>query len=732
MRPIIRGFKFDEFDALCADLDADQLQLKWQHYTRALSAASSSTAVATLAAGPTGGISMIGAMIAGPLMHNARKKREIIEKHMTALGVEPETRKKDIYGPALISGILGGATAGIGMGAEALAVDKATKIIGHVVGDVVLTKVEERHANREHAKEVREHAEGQLIRTSTMPAMVPSVAFAKDKDFGEIALRHINSMPGTLGATANGLLASASRMKTHNYPLLKEYLSSVANQSKTYMSRDRSTMGQDMSGPSTASFGASTPPRSLDASLAAIEPASSEHSVPDALVSPLESTLDGEMDPGLVSPCEPEFAGVDEEHVFDKLLHTVDETTLAEIEVELELAIQEMDNPVTSFEDPADKRASRTFQTPTDLDQIVRRQSTRFQRRSVLYSQPPSDIPQDTLEQAYVPPPNMSRSGSYTASRRRPVPRTVREEPFDEADESPSPTGTMLPTYAEMDPSAAPEVRFGHQDSKRHNEEEFMDEKQVVDNHPSNPFTQSAEDVRAAQAPQVREWVDEKQAVRDPFLHQRHPSMTQGDPAFNPPPSYYATNEKEVLASTGPSHLRGGGLSHSDTTSSYASSSSRMIVSDPTDSELVFGPGSVTNITTTTTTTTTTTGDSESQTLRSVSSWSGRPPSPTLSTRSSSSTLSRTGSAALSAHNGMKKIGYFGMEPAAKLAIGGSLLLMGVRPSLQRKMLDKAKAKMGMPEKNAAAGSESVTTVPETRSNTAAPPVDMHIAEKEG
>lgn len=62
-----------------------------------------------------------------------------------------------------------------------------------------------------------------------------------------------------------------------------------------------------------------------------------------------------------------------------------------------------------------------------------------------------------------------------------------------------------------------------------------------------------------------------------------------------------------------------------------------------------------------------------------------------------SSALSRTGSLALSAHEGMKKVGYFGLEPATKLAIGGSLLMVGVRPSVQRKYLDKAKGKMGLP-----------------------------------
>lgn len=104
----MRGFGFEQFDELCGTLDSHELQLKWQHYTRSMSAASTSTAVATLAIGPTGGVSAIGAMIAGPLLHNARKKRQIIERHMNSRGLKPETRNKDIYIPMAVSGTIGG------------------------------------------------------------------------------------------------------------------------------------------------------------------------------------------------------------------------------------------------------------------------------------------------------------------------------------------------------------------------------------------------------------------------------------------------------------------------------------------------------------------------------------------------------------------------------------------------------------------------------------------------
>lgn len=706
----MRGFKFEEFDALCADLDADQLQLKWQHYTRALSAASSSTAVATLAAGPTGGVSMIGAIIAGPLMHNARKKRQIIEKHMAALDVTPETRKKDIYGPALISGFLGGATAGIGLGAEALAVDKATKIIGHVVADGIMTKVEDAHAAKAHAKEIREHEEGQLIRTESMPAVVSALAVPKSREFTDAILKHTRSMPGTLGATANGLMASAARMKAHNYPLLKEYISSVAVQSRNYMSRgqnsgdksESSTVSVDdsithaKSPAANSTLAITEPPASMPQNNGQLEGGSP---YPQPIVSPLlsdASPTESEMDPGLVSPCETVFAAEPEaDYAFNNLLTTMDEATLKDIERELEQAIEEMDNPEAFMNASAqNKRMSRTFEAPTDIDQIVRRQSTRYSKRiSVRYNQHPASRSEGSLVES-----DDDSYTTYTPSRRRRRPDPVHEELFLElTDEplSPATTTTTMTPYVETDPNAAPEAQMfsDEKECKRQNEE-WMDEKQVVDDqYPSDYFSQSGQ----GSTSQRWEWHDEKQVVMDPAMKVRHPSLIQDDTwPSTPPPRYYGYYDydgKEVMQAQAQAvgnapHLRGGAPSYIDSSyasSSYASSSRYpMSSSGPSNSQqLIMHPDMARS-------------NEPSYSESSLGPW--RPPtsrSPSIA-GSTTSVMSRTSAAAMKGHSSMKKVGYLGLEPAAKLAIGGSLLLMGVRPSAQRRMLDKAKAKMGM------------------------------------
>lgn len=653
------GFKFDEFDAQCSKLNVDQLQQQWQHYTRALSATSTSAAVATLSPGRLGsteGTSMIGAMIAGPLMHNARKKRHIIEKHLGMKGAAPEIPKKADDGSAELSGTLGGARAGNGLVAEGMAVDKVTKIVSHVVLDGAMTK----HATREHARELLPYEEQQLGRSRTMPGITSAM---KSEQMGGAPLKHANSVPGSLGASANGLLASASRMTAEKYPLLKEYISSVASQSKNYMpfikpgGNGLSPGGRNWSEPVTRSevdFDPLPGERSSHANTQNHSSASSEPTVQtfvaelegdsyysNSVVSPIGSSIadtDMDLNQGMVSPCESTFTQceVDGDRAFDNLLKAMDESAIADIESELGLAIQEMDDTTADFENNADKRISRAFHSPNDVDAIVRRQSTRFSKRcSVRESQYSFDDSRSAINEASVAPLRSPRSFSgglhLVKVGGQTDPESSKEKTVKGKSEPTSPTGTILPAYAETDPSIA-----------------------YAETDPSI-------------APQV--------CV---------PSTSDKSTALNSNPfHYHGSDEKQWVDPMPPPYMRGGGgLSHSESTAS--TTSSRLIMSDPTSPDLVIG-------------------DVQTEVLDTKKLASGTWPTdnqtPELVVEPSSPTPSKMSSRAMSAHSGMKKVGYFGLEPAAKIAIGGSLLLMGVRPSVQRKMLDKAKSKMGMPEK---------------------------------
>lgn len=723
-----RGFKFDEFDALCGELDGEQLQLKWQHYTRALSAASTSTAVATLAAGPTGGVSMIGAMIAGPLIHNARRKRQIIEHHMSIKGIEPETRNKDIYGPMGFSAVLGGATMGIGsVGAELLAVDTVTKIASHAAIDAGVTAVEDKHSQREHDKEI-EKAGAQLVRANTAPE---SHVVPMNPSIGQVLLNHTKSMPTSLGATANGLIASAARLKAERYPLLKEYLTSVAGQSRGSLSKATSRGGGPHapfpsgttqnyeSDPSSASLASiqetdfiaeleDTSPSSVT-SLHPVELDSTPRTAPSELdVSPLSppssaashwpsphpsfvSELEDTSSPGsstFSGSTGPSELPGDADTIMSSLFDAIDETTLSELEADLECAVVEMDNPETwinpvekeagaaAASTPAAKRMSRTFELPSDLDSLVRRHSTRFTRRasqrgnSVRYSQYSFVEGEDRLNTASMAtlrkPASQATLRTTASSTRLQTPRLDGDQCVAQGHDDPASTfleknahthllqrhasnGTLLPAYSATDATSASA------------------------NKNTDNTTGSQSPSPSVRARQNEAWVDEKHRSVDPLTHSRHPSSLP----FSPNDGYSA--EGDWLAGKAPQYQP---QDHDLHARQQQGESSRgaPVGQDTTahdGTNVIYNPPLEAR------------PSSRGGPFRSMSQHS--------STVSMSSALSRTGSLALSAHEGMKKVGYFGLEPATKLAIGGSLLMVGVRPSVQRKYLDKAKGKMGLP-----------------------------------
>src|SRR6187551_3351394 len=97
-------FDFKKYDEKCRGLTPEELQREWQHYTRLISGAATSTTVSGLAIPLTAGVSMIGVGMAAPAIHNARKKREIIERHLQRHGTTQQTRKRDVVSSMALSG----------------------------------------------------------------------------------------------------------------------------------------------------------------------------------------------------------------------------------------------------------------------------------------------------------------------------------------------------------------------------------------------------------------------------------------------------------------------------------------------------------------------------------------------------------------------------------------------------------------------------------------------------
>ncbi|KAJ4170986.1 hypothetical protein NW754_007129 [Fusarium falciforme] len=136
-------FDFKAYDEKCRGLTLEELQREWEHYTRLISGAATSTAVSGMA-------------IPSP------SKREIIERHLNRHNSTHHTRKRDVLGSMAVSGTIGVVTLGVGsMGADAVATagaehgiqsivanETAIKIATHAALDGAGMAVEHKHTDR--------------------------------------------------------------------------------------------------------------------------------------------------------------------------------------------------------------------------------------------------------------------------------------------------------------------------------------------------------------------------------------------------------------------------------------------------------------------------------------------------------------------------------------------------------------------------------------------------------
>ncbi|CAJ0545110.1 Ff.00g085830.m01.CDS01 [Fusarium sp. VM40] len=162
-------FDFKAYDQKCQGLTLEELQREWEHYTRLISGAATSTTVSGLAIPLTLGVSTIGVAMAAPAIHNARKKREIIERHLNRLNATHHTRKRDVLGSMAVSGTIGVVTLGVGsMGADAVATagaehgiqtiianETAIKLVSHAALDGAGMAVEHAHTGHLKKKDAR-------------------------------------------------------------------------------------------------------------------------------------------------------------------------------------------------------------------------------------------------------------------------------------------------------------------------------------------------------------------------------------------------------------------------------------------------------------------------------------------------------------------------------------------------------------------------------------------------
>ncbi|PMD42491.1 hypothetical protein L207DRAFT_581149 [Hyaloscypha variabilis F] len=150
-------FDYREYQRKCDSLTVDQLQAEYENYTRQLAGGATSTATSVLFSPFTAGISLVGIGLLAPRVHNARKKREIIEAGLQARGKTHRTRKRDVLAPVAVAGTLSGLTLGLaGPGADMIAGQAVGHgmeyAASHVALDATGAIVEHKHGKRTHQK----------------------------------------------------------------------------------------------------------------------------------------------------------------------------------------------------------------------------------------------------------------------------------------------------------------------------------------------------------------------------------------------------------------------------------------------------------------------------------------------------------------------------------------------------------------------------------------------------
>jgi hypothetical protein len=150
-------FDYKEYQKKCDGLTTEQLQAEYENYTRQLAGGATSTATSVLFSPFTAGISLVGLGLSAPRVHNARKKREIIEAGLQARGETHHTRKRDVIAPVAVAGTLSGLTLGLaGPGADMI----AGQVVGHgmeyaaahVALDATGAVAEHKHDKHTHKK----------------------------------------------------------------------------------------------------------------------------------------------------------------------------------------------------------------------------------------------------------------------------------------------------------------------------------------------------------------------------------------------------------------------------------------------------------------------------------------------------------------------------------------------------------------------------------------------------
>ncbi len=189
-------FDYEKYQNKCDGMTTEQLQKEWENYTRQISSGATGTATSVLFSPLTAGISLVGLGINAPRIHNARKKREIIEAGLQSRGTTHHTRTRDVLGPMAVSGAISGLTLGCvapgidGLSGEALdlgqsvgfvAANSALDAASSCIAPAIVSTVDERQK-----KSVKKSDEEAKIQNNNTQPLLQQNIFQKF---------HVQSLP---------------------------------------------------------------------------------------------------------------------------------------------------------------------------------------------------------------------------------------------------------------------------------------------------------------------------------------------------------------------------------------------------------------------------------------------------------------------------------------------------------------------------------------------------------
>jgi hypothetical protein len=203
-------FDYVQYQQKVNTLSSEQLHKEWENYTRQIAGGATSTATSVLFSPVTGGVSLIGLGLSAPRIHNARKKREIIEAGLQLRGETHNTRKRDVVAPMAVAGVISGLTLGLAApGAEMLGAEAGAKgmeyVVAHAALDgtgAILEQKHDDHTKKKGEAKLRQQQQNFQNQYALGPTVQPQTLGYQPMVMGTQNLIHLPGVPAPPGMVA--------------------------------------------------------------------------------------------------------------------------------------------------------------------------------------------------------------------------------------------------------------------------------------------------------------------------------------------------------------------------------------------------------------------------------------------------------------------------------------------------------------------------------------------------